>query len=77
MTEDIVKFTPIQGGEVPEFSDAELSVLSNNVQYLYRMFRLVTIGSKVCLCLELPIEKTNSARYSQSLSQYSLSKMGN
>ena len=48
-TEDIVEFTPIEGGEVPEFSDAELSVLSNDVQYLYKMFRLVTIGSKVCL----------------------------
>ena len=48
-TEDIVEFTPIEGGEVPEFSDAELSVFSNDVQYLYKMFRLVKIGSKECL----------------------------
>ena len=34
---------------MPEFSGAELSVLSNDVQYLYKMFRLVTICSKVCL----------------------------
>ena len=34
---------------MPEFLDAELSVLSNDVQYLYKMFRLVTIGNKVCL----------------------------
>ena len=48
-TEDIVEFTPIEGGQVPEFLDAEFSVLSNDVKYLYKMFRLVTIGSKVCL----------------------------
>ena len=48
-TEDIVEFTPIEGGEVPELLDAELSVLSNDVQYLYKMLRLITIGSKVCL----------------------------
>ena len=47
--EDNVEFTPIEGGEVPEISDAELSVLSNDVQYLYKMFRLVKIGSKECL----------------------------
>ena len=46
-TEDIFEFTPIEGGEVPELLDAELSVLSNDVQYLYKMLRLITIGSKV------------------------------
>ena len=47
--EDIVEFTPIEGGEVTEFSDAELSVISNDVQYLYKLLRLVTVSSKACL----------------------------
>ena len=47
--EDIVEFTPIEGGEVPGSSDAELLVISNDVQYLYKVLRLVTVSSKACL----------------------------
>ena len=47
-TADIVEFQPIEGGWLPDFSDEDLKVLSNDVQYLFKIFKLVTTGSKVC-----------------------------
>ena len=47
-TDDIVEFKPIEGGVLPDFSDEDLKVLSNDVQYLLKIFKLVTTGSKVC-----------------------------
>ena len=37
-TEDIVEFQPIEGDAMPDFSDKDLKVLANNVQYLYKIF---------------------------------------
>ena len=37
-TEDIVKFQPIEGDAMPDFSDKDLKVLANNVQYLFKIF---------------------------------------